>query len=225
MFKEGEQRISETELLVNFGAADYRLQFLMKMYEQLWSTVNQHVRTAWDSLAALVTAFAVLSYVDKQVISLDIATAVIVAISIWSAANILHASHWYNQNNLIIANIEKLFLGPEAKRQIHPYIGIHRKPGSLTDHLEIQLLASIGLGVFALASHFLNRVVPGIGASWNTFEPLRCLPYVVAIAGTVLLVVQRRKFLEVETHLASQSSGPLLGESGLGDSLYIPSQK
>src|SRR5688572_26301844 len=103
-----------------------RNEFLVAMYNQMFNDINTHVLVVWQSAGVLVTAFAILTLVEKDVVSLDVATALVVLIAGWLLAHLHDAAYWYNRNLAIIANIERQFLGQGDLRDIHYYWGSHR---------------------------------------------------------------------------------------------------
>ncbi len=87
-----------------------RNDFLMKMYDQMYADINRNVLVVWQSVGSLIGALAVYALVEKDLISLDFATAFVVLLCGWSIAHLYEATYWYNRNLAIIANIEKQFL-------------------------------------------------------------------------------------------------------------------
>jgi hypothetical protein len=87
-----------------------RTQFLLEMYKQMWSNINRHIVVIWQSISVLLGAFAVFALVEKKVISLDVASVLMVLIAGWLVAHVVDANYWYNRNLAIIANIERQFL-------------------------------------------------------------------------------------------------------------------
>ncbi len=157
-----------------------RQEFLIEMYKQLLSDINRHIMIVWQSISVLVGAFAVFALVEKKIISLDVATSIIVLLSGWLYAHLLDASYWYNRNLVIIANIERQFLVLSDLKDIHYYFGAHRPNNKMITHLQIQLALGFGLAGLVLLFHFLDRVAPGLGEPLTQFDPQRALPYVLA---------------------------------------------
>ena len=114
---------------------DRRDQFLIEMYKQMMNDINRHILVVWQSIATLVAAFAVFALVEKKVITLDIATSIIVLLCAWLCVHLLDASYWYNRNLAIIANIERQFLMTSDLRDIHHYFGSHRPGNRMIKHL------------------------------------------------------------------------------------------
>lgn len=141
----------------------------------------------WQSIGVLVGAFAIFALVEKQVISLDIATSIILLLSAWLIAHLFDAAYWYNRNLAIIANIERQFLLRSDLKEIHYYFGSHRQKNKMIEHLRIQLSLGVALAVLVLLYHFFDRVLPGLTSSFCNFEPVRSLPYVVVLASLFYL--------------------------------------
>jgi hypothetical protein len=146
------------------------------MYKQLMADINRHIMVVWQSVGVLVGAFAVFALVEKKVLSLDIATSLIVLLCGWLYAHLLDASYWYNRNLAMIANIERQFLNVSDLREIHYYFGSHR-PNKMFTHLRIQADLGIGLSVLVVLIHFFVRVAPGINEPIANLELQRTLPY------------------------------------------------
>jgi len=164
-----------------------RSEFLIHMYDQMFNDIDTHILVVWQSVGVLVGAFAIFALTEKQIITLDVATALIVLIAAWLVGHLYDASYWYNRNLVIIANIERQFLSQPDLRQVHYYFGAHRKKGSMIMHLRIQYALAVGIAFVVLLFHFFTRVTPGFAAPWSAFEPVRSLPYILLIVATVVL--------------------------------------
>src|SRR5215471_11862631 len=112
--------------------------FLIHMYDQMFNDINTHILVVWQSIAVVVGALATFALVEKNILSLDVATAVVVLLCAWLLAHLYDASYWYNRNLVIIANIERQFLEKEDLTNIHYYFGKHRRKNSMLTHLRIQ---------------------------------------------------------------------------------------
>jgi predicted outer membrane lipoprotein len=177
------------------------------MYSQLWNNINRHLTVIWQSVGVLASAFAILSLVEKQIVTLDCAAAVVVLISGWLIAHTYDASNWFNRNQAIISNIERQFLRKSDTAEIHCYFEKYRKVGAMLHHLRIQQMFGLGIGAIMLAYHFWTQVVPGIGAPWSTFSFPKCLPYLTLLACAFGVLYIRRKAREDETELSTKSPG------------------
>jgi hypothetical protein len=164
-----------------------RKEFLLRMYDQMFNDINTHILVVWQSAGVVVGAFAILSLTEKQIISFDIGTTLIVLLAGWLLAHLLDASYWYNRNLVIIANIERQFLLDSDLREIHYYFGRHRPKNRMISHLKIQYAFAAALASILLVVHFTTRIVPGFSQPWSTFGFQRTLPYVVGLAVAVYL--------------------------------------
>jgi hypothetical protein len=81
-----------------FDPEKARSDFLIAMYNQLMNDINRHIVVVWQSVGVLFGAFAVFALVEKQIISLDVATSLIVLLCAWVVAHVHDASYWYNRN-------------------------------------------------------------------------------------------------------------------------------
>lgn len=182
-----------------------RTQFLLEMYKQMWGNINRHI-VIWQSISVLLGTFAVFALVDKRIISLDFASALIVLISAWLLAHVIDANYWYNRNLKIIANIERQFLTRDDLSLIHPYFGEGGRT-TILDHLQIQGFLGGGVYLLVVVYHFSDRVWPGIGSSWHTFQFERTLPYLVSVICGVWLRRQEQKQRRTYEKLLKQSPG------------------
>lgn len=164
---------------------DRRDEFLVEMYHQMFNDINRHIMVVWQSVGVLVGAFAIFALVEKNVISADIATSIIILLCAWLYAHLVDSGYWYNRNLAIIANIERQFLTKDDLRNIHYYFGKHRPSNKMITHLRIQQALGVGLSALVLLYHFLTRVWPGFSLPMSGFEPVRALPYVVAVAALI----------------------------------------
>jgi hypothetical protein len=183
-----------------------RDDFLLAMYNQMWGNINRHILVIWQSVGALLGAFAVLALIEKHVLPIDLACSLIVVICAWVAAHVIDANYWFARNLLIIANIERQFLTVEDLQNIHPYFRAHRKP-SLLDHLLVQACLAASVFLLIASWHFLTRVATGFDLPWNDFEPLRALPYLVTCASVILLVLFKNKQKALYDKLRRDSPG------------------
>jgi hypothetical protein len=183
-----------------------RDDFLLAMYSQMWGNIDRHILVIWQSVAALLGAFAVLALIEKNVLPIDLACSILVVICAWVVAHVIDANYWFARNLVIITNIERQFLLASDLVSIHPYFRVHRKP-TLLDHLAVQ--GALAAGVFSLIVgwHFFTRVVPGFTSPWRNFEVVRALPYLFTVASAVMLIPFRRKQVESYNLLLAQSPG------------------
>jgi hypothetical protein len=167
--------------------SEKRAELLLHMYDQMFNDIDTHILVVWQSIATLIAGFAVLALTEKNVISIDLAIALLVLVCAWQIAHLYDAGYWYNRNLAIIANIEKLFLTSADLKDVHYYFGSHRPMNPMITHLRIQYFLGMGIAILVMAFHFLTRVWPGFGEPMNDFEPTRTLPYAVALVGIYYL--------------------------------------
>lgn len=164
-----------------------RKELLLKMYDQMFADINRQLTVIWQSIAVVVGAFAIFALAEKQIISTDIASALVIIITGWSIAHLYDAAYWYNRNLVIIANIERQFLNKDDLKQIHYYFGKHRGDNKMITQLRIQYAFGCGIAFIVLIQHFLTRVFPGIGEEWSTFDAQRILPYLTLLVSIYFL--------------------------------------
>jgi len=92
-------------------AAD-RKEFLLKLYDQLYNSINRYYSVVWQSFGVLLGVIGLLSLAEKHTIAYTEALAMTVLVTSWMTAHALDATYWFNQNLIIISNIERQFLNP-----------------------------------------------------------------------------------------------------------------
>ncbi len=172
--------------------SDKREDLLLKMYDQLFNDINRHITVIWQSISVVVGAFAVFALVEKKVVTLDIASTIIVLLVSWLLAHLYDAAYWYNRNLTMIANIERQFLTKNDLRDIHYYFGKHRPVNAMLTHLKIQYALGLGLGGIVLLYHFITRVSPGFDLPISCFDPIRSLPYALVLVSLIYLSFLRK---------------------------------
>jgi hypothetical protein len=182
-----------------------RDDFLIAMYNQMWGNIDRHILVIWQSVGALIGAFAVLALVEKNVLPVDWACSLMVVICAWVAAHVIDANYWFTRNLVIIINIERQFLLSKDLQDIHPYFRDHRRP--TLDHLVVQRCLAASVFLLIGGWHFSTRVAPGLASPWRNFEFSRALPYVVALIAAVLLIVFNRKQKKSYEKLLRKSPG------------------
>jgi hypothetical protein len=176
-----------------------RKELLLRMYDQMFNDIDRHILVVWQSVGVLVGAFAIFALTEKQVITIDLASGLIVLLAGWLVAHLYDSAYWYNRNLVIIANIERQFLRESDLHEIHYYFGAHRPQNRMISHLRIQYALAVGLTSLVLLFHFITRVLPGM-TSGTSFDPQRTIPYIVLVAAILYLVdsarTERRKYAE-----------------------------
>lgn len=168
---------------------DDRREFLLEMYRQMFSDINRHMTVVWQAVSVVVGAFAILALVEKNIIPVDIAVALIVVLCAWMYAHMLDGGYWYNRNLAMISNIERQFLNKSDLRDIQYYFGKHRsKKNKMISYFRVQAGLAIAIGTLVILFHFLTRVLPGWHEPWSSFEPSRTLPYISVAAAVGVCV-------------------------------------
>lgn len=194
---------------------DKRREFLLKMYDQMFSDINRHILVVWQSVGVLLGGAAIFALVEKQVITLDLACAIFVVLAGWSVGHCLEAGYWYNRNLAIIANIERQFLKETDLRDIHYYFGAHRPKNKLLNQLWLQIiLAALTCALF-LGFHFSTRVSPGFSAPISNFEWQRALPYAALIVVGSLIWKQKLLLDEKYAEFIKNSPGAPVDTTGI----------
>lgn len=161
---------------------DRRDQFLIAMYEQLMNDINRHIMVVWQSIATLVAAVAVFSFVKDNILPMDVAIAIILIICSWLIGHVYDAGYWYNRNLVIISNIERQFLVVEDLKNIHYYFGVHRPDARLISHLKLQRTLAITVSAIFLLFHFYSVIWVKISA-FQVPACINSLPWLVAVFG------------------------------------------
>jgi fumarate reductase subunit C len=194
---------------------DKRDELLLKMYDQLFNDINRHITVIWQSVSVVVGAFAIFALAEKKVVTLDIATAIIVLLVNWLIAHLYDAAYWYNRNLTMIANIERQFLTKKDLKDIHYCFGKHRPANKMLTHLKIQYALGIGLGGTVLLFHFMIRVFPGFNSPISCFDPVRSLPYVLLFISIIYLFFLRRNRKESYKEFLKNSPGIDIDTKGI----------
>jgi len=182
-----ESKITAETRAAGTRTPEGRKELLLKMYDQMFNDINRHIMVVWQSVGVLIGAFAIFALVEKNIISPDLASALVILIASWLLANLLDSSYWYNRNLIIIANIERQFLNEQDIRDIHYYFGKHRKKGSMLTHLRVQFGLGVGVTLLVLVYHFFTQIYPVIDGSIT--KPQKGLPYLVLLVAAVLLLL------------------------------------
>ncbi len=168
----------------------FRREFLINMYNQMFNDINRHITVTWQSITTFVGAFAIFALAEREIISVDIASTLVVLICGWLIAHVIDASYWYNRNLAIIANIEKEFLEKDDLWKIHYYFGQHRPKNRMIHHLKIQFFFGLTLGLSILIFHFLTIVIPSLyfSLSLKSIDLSKWFPYIALIVISIYIV-------------------------------------
>lgn len=195
--------------------SERRDQLLLRMYTQMFDEIKTQFQVTWQSVTVLASAFALFALAERNVIPFDYAAGLVILIAAWLAAHTYNACYWYNRNLAIIANIEKQFLRQSDLKDIHYYFAKHREPGRMIMHLRIQWCFAVGVGLTVLFFHFTARVASGFGAPWRNFEPVRALPYIIAIVVISIVAWIRRLSHRKYTEFLDRSPGREVHVNGI----------
>lgn len=181
----------------------------------MFNDIDTHILVVWQSVGVVVGAFAVFALVEKNIIPIDFACSLMIMLSAWLIAHLYDASYWYNRNLVIIANIERQFLGVADLKDIHYYFGKHRAKSAMLTHLKIQYWLGIGIALLFAFYHFATRVLPGIHQPVRNFEFPRSLPYLFILLSFVLLWLLRNNRIESYEEFLRNSPGITVKTTGI----------
>jgi hypothetical protein len=201
--------------MAEFDPEKARSDFLIAMYNQMMNDINRHIVVVWQSVTALLGAFAAWSLIEKKIISLDIAATLIVLIAIWVIAHVYDAAYWYNRNLVIIANIERQFLKQTDLREIHYYWGKHRGTNSMLTHLRLQRALAVGIALLVLGVQFFQTIIPLFPTKFAAAELQNFLPWAVAIVGIVIWWNRHELAREKYREFLRNSPGKPVDTSGI----------
>lgn len=194
---------------------DRRDTFLLQMYREVWNNINRHLTVVWQSAGVLAGSFAIMALVERLVISIDLASALLVLIAAWLVAHTYDANAWFNRNLVIAANIERQFLRPSDAHDIHYFFTRHRTATNVVGHLQIHRTLGAGIACLVVLHHFTTRIWSGLSAPWSTFDPVRALPYASLIACTVWIARLRTQC--IRNYEAFLRTSPGIHIPALGD--------
>ena len=184
-----------------------RKDFLIQMYQQLCSEIDRHIKIIWQIVGVLISAFAIFALVEKDVISIDIASTILVLVCGLSVAIVIESNFWYNRNLLIIANIERQFLKESDANDIHFYFTKHRKDNAYIDMMLIQIIFVAILAFVILFYHFSVQVLPFMNLESSEFVPIKSIPYLVFIFVVWRLILFHKKRIRNYNSFKQNSPG------------------
>ena len=161
-----------------------RNEFLLHMYDQMFNDINRHISIVWQPITVLIGSFALMTAGIRDILSIDLAVALIIILVGWLIANLYDSAYWYNRNLVIIANIERQFLKQTDLRHIHYYFGKHRSKQSIMTHIRIQWWLGLFIGGLVLLYHFFTealKICPFISSPATDFRLELTLPYIAAV--------------------------------------------
>jgi len=188
---------------------DDRKTFLISMYDQLCHEMDRHIKVIWQIVGVLLSTFAIFALVEKNIISIDIAASILIAVCGLAIAIIIESNFWYNRNLVIVANIERQFLDVSDAAEIHYYFTKHRKNNAYLDMMLIQMLF-VGLILLIItAYHFSESVLPTLSID-NKFDLKKSLPYLILIITLIALYLFHRKRIRDFNEFKTNSPGKIL---------------
>lgn len=128
--------------------ANNESEFLMRMYDQMWSNINRHINVAWQAVGVIGAAFAAFALIEKEVISYQLAFLFVIMICYWVLLHIYDAAAWCHRNLCIVSNIEMKMLSRLDPREIYDGVGKPRKKQMLR-HMRIQRLLPVLIVCFS----------------------------------------------------------------------------
>lgn len=192
-----------------------RSDFLLRMYEQMFKDIAQAYTVVWQSAATVFASFAAIALAEKGVVPIDIAVSVVLLVLAWFRLNVIECAYWYNRNLCIIANIEKQFLLVSDLKDIQYYFGSHRPDNKTISHLRNQDFLAYGLGLLIIGYHLFVQVLPGAISTASVFDPIRILPYVVAVICVMYLRVRQAKRDKAYEEFVTNSPGVSVDTTGV----------
>jgi hypothetical protein len=198
-----------------FDSEKARSDFLIAMYNQLMNDINRHIVVVWQSVTALLGAFAAWSLIEKNIISLDVAVTFIIVIAIWVIAHVYDSAYWYNRNLAMIANIERQFLRQSDLREIHYYWGKHRQSYSMIRHLKLQKWLALGIAGLVLGIQFNTTMLPLLRNCFAGSQAQNFLPWITAAVGGYIWYQQHHHSAKKYREFLHNSPGKAVDTTGI----------
>ena len=198
-----------------FDSEKARSDFLIAMYNQLMNDINRHIVVVWQSVTALLGAFAAWSLIEKNIISLDVAVTFIIVIATWVIAHVYDFGYWYNRNLAMIANIERQFLKQSDLREIHYYWGKHRQSNPIIRHLKLQMWLALGIAALVLGIQFNAVIVPLFRNCFANWQAQNFLPWFAAAFGICVWYRQHRHNAKKLREFLRNSPGKEVDTTGI----------
>lgn len=195
-----------------------RKEFLLHMYDQMYNDINRHISIIWQPITVLVGSFALLAAGMREIVSIDIAVALVIVLVGWLIANLYDSAYWYNRNLAIIANIERQFLRQTDLTDIHYYFGIHRSKKSVITHIRIQWWLGLFIGGLVLLYHTFAEVLNTRLFNSNPIVPLHwelSLPYIALIVIFIFILLFRINRIRAYAAFIKNSPGIDVDTTGI----------
>lgn len=194
-----------------------RSEFLLHMYDQLFNDINRHINIVWQPITTLIGAVSLFAAGKADIVSIDVAEALIILLVGWLVATLYDSSYWYNRNLVIIANIERQFLRQSDLKHIHYYFGEHRSNSMLT-HLRIHKTMGIFIGLLIVLHHLFTeviKVIPKINAKPEAFRYGIIFPYVAIIIASIWVAGIRKQRIDSYSEFLKNSPGIPIDTTGI----------
>lgn len=160
-----------------------KTEFLINMYNQMWSNINRHISIIWEPIGLLIAVIGLLALTENEIINIDFTVSAIILFAGWFMCYVIDSSHWYNRNLLIVSNIEALFLEKSDRKLIHPYFGIIHKYEMIWNFRLLAML-DFGVAIFSL----LYWISKWYNSTSIIFHNSMLLP-ILSLVGTLIVVV------------------------------------
>jgi hypothetical protein len=125
---------------------DRRADFLLKLYEQLWKSIEREQGDLWKFIGFFAATFVSNVAIKRTDVDTRIALLFLIATPTWGINIVISSWKWFERNRMMIINIEKEFLAPEDVGRILPRTYHERRAERLPSFDEF-----IPMGLFALA--------------------------------------------------------------------------
>jgi hypothetical protein len=208
-----------------FESEKARSDFLIAMYNQLMNDINRHIVVVWQSVTALLGAFATWSLIEKNIISLDMAVTFIILIAIWVIAHVYDSAYWYNRNLAMIANIERQFLKQSDLREIHYYWGKHRRSSAMIGHLKLQMWLAVGIAVLVLSIQLNSTMLPLFHRCFAGSQLQNFLPWILVSVGGCIWYYQHRHSMKKYREFLRNSPGKEVDTAGIEFGVGHPTEQ
>lgn len=195
---------------------DKREEFLLHLFDKVWDDIGSTIKVIWQSIVILLGAIATIIFTKANIVPITTAYSIIMIAIVWILAHVENAAYWFNRNLVIIANIERQFLNEDDSEQIHCYFLGHR-PAKMAPHFQLQYWFLIAIAVCLLFYYTTTKIFPFFK---NFPQPSYCyyifsvvyFPYLLAVAGGVLLYVFKNKNIEKYNEFKMFSPGKLINK-------------
>ncbi len=183
----------------------------------MFNDIDRHHKIVWETMSVLIGAFAVLALVEKNILSIDMASGLIILLACWVLTHVYDSNYWYNRNLVIIANIERQFLKHEDLKNIHYYFGEHRSENSMQTSLKIQRYFCWAVIILFVFYHFSHSIYPDFKIEFKT-ENIRIekiIPYGALILGLYFVRWIRKKRVKDYKEFLKNSPGIEIDTTGI----------